>query len=210
MKTQQVFLLTGIGYFLLFLTGIYSNFIVVEPFIKGKLVGDVFFETSTGLASFFLTAFIDALLAFSLFIIFQSTNKIVAAISMSLRLFHALLFGVSLAALAVGIQFQTTNTEFNQFALAMYKMLWDVGLLFFAIHLGTMGYLMIQSGTMPKWIGIALILAGMSYLLDSGSRYLGFTDEKVQEIVTILVIVHAVIGEFIFTTWLIRKGTQQG
>jgi hypothetical protein len=210
MKTQHLFLLSGFGYFLIFLTGIYSNFMVVEPFIQGKLIGDVFFETSTGLASFFLTACVDALLAFSLFAIFRSINKGLAAISMSLRLFHALIFGVALALLATGIQLQVTHVELSQFALSLYKMMWDVGLLFFAIHLGTMGYLMIQSGAMPKWIGIALMLAGISYLLDSGSRFLGFTDEKVQEIVTILVIAHAVIGEFIFTVWLIRKGTQKG
>ena len=206
MKTNRLFLLSGIGYFLIFLTGIYANFIVVEPFIKGELTGNVNVETATGLASFFLTACIDALLAFSLFALFKSINKSLAIISMSFRLFHALVFGVALALLSVGIQLGQTNQEFSTLILYLYKMMWDVGLLFFAIHLCTMGFLMIQSGSMPKWIGIALILAGISYVLDSGSRFLGFTNEKVQEVVMILVIIHAVLGEFIFTIWLIRKG----
>jgi len=204
MTPQRTFLLSGAGYLFIFITGIYSNFMVVEPFINGQENLNPL-SISTGLASFWITALIDVLLAGLLFMIFRSIELSITSLSMVMRLFHAILFGVALAILSVSMHLPS-NQELSSLSLNLYKMMWDVGLLFFAIHLLTMGWLMIKSVNMPTWIGIGLALAGMGYVLDSGSRFLGFTDESIQEFTTVTVVLCAVLGELAFTIWLLKKG----
>ena len=90
--------------------------------------------------------------------------------------------------------------------LVDFDLLWTIGLLFFAIHLIILGYLLLKSTNIPKIFGVLLILAAIGYLVDgiaklSMSNYVNFKD-----ILEMVVIAPAVVGELSFTIWLLVKG----
>lgn len=57
-------------------------------------------------------------------------------------------------------------------SLAAFRDTWDVGYLFFGLHLALLGLVVFRSGFVPKAWGILLALAGVSYLVDYGSLIL--------------------------------------
>ena len=78
---------------------------------------------------------------------------------------------------------------------------WGVGGLFFGLWLLPMGYTVIQSGRMPVWLGRALILGGIGYLLQTMLVYAGIKSPYLS-----LVVVPATIGEFWMIGYLLIYG----
>jgi hypothetical protein len=54
------------------------------------------------------------------------------------------------------------------FLLTSFRSIWGLSLIFFAIHLMLVGYLIYKSGYIPKLIGILLIIAGVGYVVQRG------------------------------------------
>ena len=78
---------------------------------------------------------------------------------------------------------------------------WGVGGLFFGLWLLPMGYTVIQSGRMPVWLGRALILGGIGYLLQTTLVYAGIKSPYLS-----LVVIPATIGEFWMIGYLLIYG----
>jgi hypothetical protein len=77
----------------------------------------------------------------------------------------------------------------------------DQGLLiahiFFGLWLLPMGYLVFQSGFLPKIVGILLVIAGLGYVVQSFAAFLGYN---------LNIIVITGLGELVFLLWLLIKG----
>jgi hypothetical protein len=77
----------------------------------------------------------------------------------------------------------------------------DQGLLiahiFFGLWLLPMGYLVFQSGFLPKIIGVLLVIAGVGYVVQSFAAFLGYN---------LNIIVFTGLGELVFLLWLLMKG----
>jgi len=87
-------------------------------------------------------------------------------------------------------------------SLKTYDYGFAASLVFFGCRLFVYGYLIFKSGYFPKTIGVLLIVASVSYLINSFSLYLAPT--LANAIFPILVL--AFIGELSFCLWLIVKG----
>jgi hypothetical protein len=84
-------------------------------------------------------------------------------------------------------------------SLTAFRSNWYFGLLFFAIHLGLLGYLAIRSKYVPSILGVLLIIAGLGYLLNTLKPFLfAGTNLKFAEF--------TYYGELIFMLWLLIKG----
>jgi hypothetical protein len=77
-----------------------------------------------------------------------------------------------------------------------------IGLIFFGIAILVYGYLLFKSGYFPKPLGVLLMMAGLSYLVNSFTLILA--PAHAERIVAVLVL--ALIGELSFCLWLIMKG----
>jgi len=78
---------------------------------------------------------------------------------------------------------------------------WYFGLIFFAIHLGLIGYLVIRSTYVPKILGVLLIIAGLGYLLNALKPFF-FADSNLK------FAEYTYYGELIFMLWLLVKGSR--
>lgn len=217
---------TGISYLIIFITGIYANFSVLQSLL---VPGDVSATANNianneglfriGIFSFILMVIFDVLVAWALYVLLKQVNKNLSLLAGWLRLINATIFGVALYNLFGVLQLINGEEYLNlfgagqlyanvMFLLDTFNNIWLIGLLFFGLHLAVLGYLIFKSGFIPKIIGILLMIAAVGYLVDSFANFLlpNYTDY--QTIFTVIVIVPGVIGELSLTLWLLIKGVK--
>jgi Domain of unknown function (DUF4386) len=76
---------------------------------------------------------------------------------------------------------------------------WSFAFNFFGVHLLLVGYLAFRSGYIPKWVGIAITIAGCGWLADNLQPFL-YPWYKVN------IGMFAGLGELVFMFWLLIKG----
>ena len=88
--------------------------------------------------------------------------------------------------------------EIHQYGIYIWGM-------FFGLHLAALGYLIINSGYFPKFLGYCMAIGSLGY---AGEAVVKFTipDNEVVGFGIGVLLVIAVIGELGFTFWLLIKG----
>jgi len=84
-------------------------------------------------------------------------------------------------------------------SLNAFRDTWDVGYIFFGLHLTLLGIVAYRSSFIPRFLGIILLIAGLSYLID----YFGLL------LIPDLGVEISIIfgwGELIFILWLLIRG----
>lgn len=216
--------LTGLGYLIIFLTGIFSNFFVLEgltlpegtyPSINLITENESLFRI--GIFSFLMMVVFDVLLAWTLFILLRPVNKDLSLLSAWLRLVNGTIFGVAMFKLLGVLQLISGEDYLNIYDQGMlqaetilllndFNNIWLIGLIFFGMHLAVMGYLIYKSGYIPKILGILLIIAAFGYLTDSFANFLFSAYSDYKDIFMMIVVIPGIVGEFSFTVWLLYKG----
>jgi hypothetical protein len=84
-------------------------------------------------------------------------------------------------------------------SLSAFRSGWELGLVFFGLHLLVLGYLAFNSGYIPKWLGVLLIVAGLGYLMDSFGKIL-------LPNYNLTIAAFTFIGEPLLIFWLLWKG----
>lgn len=78
-----------------------------------------------------------------------------------------------------------------------------VSMLFFGFQILSIGYLITQSSSIPRVLGVLLMLGGASYVINSFTNFLGL---GVGASLAPFVIPIAILGEGALTFWLLIKG----
>lgn len=212
---------SGFAYLLIFITGFYANFSVLETKVVGSdseatVINFIQYHTQVGrgiLAFVAMLAF-DVILVFTLFYVTKKASRKISAIASGFRLLHAIGFGMALMCL---IQiYQITDrplgmdmTELQNTVMSLllkFDEIWAVGLLLFGIHLAFLGYLSFKSDLIPKSMGYLLFLAAMGYLVSCTAQLLIPNYAEYEQGFELLVMVFGVVGELAFTIWLLIKG----
>ena len=214
----------GFGYLIIFITGIFANFFVLENLVvagdaemtaRNIIENDFLFRL--GILSFIIMVVFDVLLAWALYVLFIPVNQILSLLSGWLRLVNSAIFGIALYNL-FSILNVLSNAEYTKvfdtgqlyaramLFLDMFNDTWLIGLIFFGFHLFVLGYLIFKSGYISKMIGLLLIVAAMGYLIDSCAHLLlpNYADYK--GFFTLIVLIPGIIGELSLTFWLLFKG----
>ncbi|MCF8395215.1 MAG: DUF4386 domain-containing protein [Melioribacteraceae bacterium] len=216
--------LTGLGYLIIFITGFYANFFVLE----GMLIDGDISQTTTnilnnsikfnwGVYAFLLMVIVDILLAYPLYILIRSVDKNQSIFSSILRVVNGVIFGIALFNLfeiqKIAYRFNTNAVLLKEelenqviFLLDKFDHIWLVGLLFFGLHLFILGKLIFSSDYFPKTIGVLLQIAAFGYLVDSCAQLLMHNYAEYKELFEMIVIIPGVLGEFSLTIWLLVKG----
>lgn len=84
---------------------------------------------------------------------------------------------------------------------------YDIGLVFFGLHLFTIGYLIYESGYVPRILGVLLIAASFGYLIDSFASILLPRGEAILSAIASALLVLALIAELAIGLWLLFRGT---
>jgi Domain of unknown function (DUF4386) len=202
-----------------------------EFFVRGNLIvpGDASATTSNIIASeslFRLSIFADLImvlcdigLAILFYLLLKPVSKPLALLASFFRLAQATSLGVNLLNMFFVLQLiRGANylSVFDPDQLQAFIMMfldshstgYTLALVFFGCSLIILGILMYKSGYFPKALGIMIIVAALAYLLDASAKILLSNYIDYQEILTIIVLVPAFIGELSLCLWLLFKGVE--
>ena len=223
---QKISKIAGSGYLIIFITGVFANFFVLENFIipgdaaatANNIMADILLFRA-GILSFIIMVVFDVVLAWALYVLLKPVNKHLSLLSGWLRLVNSTIFGIALVHLFDVLQILGGGEFLNAFSpdqlhaqvmlsFGLFNTTWLIGLMFFGLHLWVLGYLIYRSGYIPKVIGVLLFIAGIGYLVDSFAQFMltSYTDYK--DIFMMIVIVPGVVGELSLTIWLLLKGVK--
>src|SRR5689334_17405750 len=127
---------------------------------------------------YLLTFICDIIVAWALYILLQPVHVHLSLLTAWFRLIYtvialsALLHLITVFRLSdttYYIPFLHTDQLYAEVMLSLkaFKGDWYFGIIFFAIHLLLLGYLVLRSGYIPKVFGLLLIITGLGYLLTS-------------------------------------------
>jgi hypothetical protein len=225
-SNQQIARFSGAGYLIIFITGIFANFFVIEGLISP---GDAATTAATiqaneslfrtGIFSFIIMVIFDVLLAWTLYILFKPVHNTLSLLCGWLRLANGTVFGIALFHLLAVLQILSGAEYLKAFSpaqldaqvmqsLASFNNTWLIGLLFFGMHLLLLGYLIYKSGYVPRFIGILLCFAAIGYLIDSCANFMLSNYADYKDIFMMIVVIPGVIGEFSLTIWLLIKNNK--
>lgn len=219
--SRKIILWTGLGYLLIFITGFFSNFFVLESnFFAGDAQATIESIAANeqlfriGVAAFVIMVITDVILALPLYFLFKHVNPLLSLLSAVLRVVNGAIFAVALFYLVnilMGISdFRNASGAGVLEQFSSFDLMWKVGLIFFGIHLVIMALLMIKKNGFPKFIGWSMLFAGIGYLIDSFGMITLLNYNELSDIFELIVLVPAVIGELSFTIFLLVKGLKTG
>ena len=211
--------IAGALYLIIIVCGIYS-----EAYVRSSIVaqGDPAATAANILAStgLFRTAFVadslmlisDVAIAILFYVLFKPVSQVLSLTAAAFRLTQAAVLSVNLLfyyasyLLLTGAGYSTAfeGTQLNAlvlFLLDMHSYGYDLGLIFFGLSSGVLGYLVIKSDDFPPILGYGLIAAGVVYLLGSYIRFLA------PDLVALLQVMYIVplVAELAFCLWLLLK-----
>ena len=92
------------------------------------------------------------------------------------------------------------SQAFAFFAISLHSYGFGVGLIFFGLACVVRGYLIFKSGYVPRVLGVLLVLAGISYLVNSFSLLLS---PALAALLFPAVLLPALVAELALTLWLL-------
>jgi hypothetical protein len=218
--TRQASLVAGIGILLLAVLAGFANFGVVEGLVTegdaARTARDILASEGLfrfGMVSLALVAVLDVIVAWALLVVFRPVHKGISTLAAWFRLAYAGVFMVAISQLVGAIHLLSDAEYLNAFsgdqlrAEALLKInafhdIWNVGLIFFGLHLLLLGYLAYRSGYAPRLLGPLLVIAGLGYLVDSFGALLvsGYSAN---------VAAFTFVGEVFLMLWLLFKGLRR-
>ncbi|WP_176801406.1 DUF4386 domain-containing protein [Kriegella aquimaris] len=222
---KRISKLSGIAYLIIFITGIYANFVVLEHLVALDNPSLTVMNLLTQKSAFELAIFgfaimliFDLVLVWGLYKLFRPVSRHFAFMAAALRFINVLVFGLALYHLIAVFHIVTSIdsiTVHNQFLetkvidlLNDFNNIWLIGLLFFAFHLALLAYLVWRSGAVPKWLGVLLMIAALGYVADSFAQLFLLNYPDYESLFALAVIVPGVIGELTLTFWLLFRSNK--
>ena len=216
-------LIAGIGYVLLFGLAIFANFFVREGLVDTEDAAATaanIAESNTlfrlGLAAFLAIFLIDIIVAWALHIVFRTEHHDVSLVAAWSRLVYTVFLGVAAIFFFQALSFYESSAvadaidvaERNAHALVgleLFNSTWLIGLAAFGLHLIVLGALVARSTETPRWLGLAMILAGSAYLVDTTAHtvFANYADHA--DAFLVMVAVPSVIAEGWFGLWLLTR-----
>ena len=222
---RQIALIAGAGYLIIFITGIYANFFILEKMIDSTDAARTLANLTAqiplfriGILAFIIMVTFDIVLTWALYVLVKPAGERLALFMAWFRLVNCVMFGAALTHLfdvlewvtgtPPGIAAEYVQTQVMH-ALSSFNYTWLIGLLFFGIHLVALGALTFRTGYIPRFIGILLIIAGAGYLTDSIAQFMLADYDSYKDIFTTVVVLPGIIGELSLTGWLLLRGGRQ-
>lgn len=214
----------GILYLVIIITGLFG-----EIFVRSKLIvsGDPASTAANivasqlwwrlGISGDLIMHICDVPLALIFYILFKPVNHKLALLALLFNLVSStelvaitlnlvmVLFPLGEAAYLQAFSPQQLHTM-AYLAFRSHGYGFAIGLVFFGIECLILGYLIYQSGFLPKVIGVMMFVAGLCYLLNSFSMII--SPAFVNKIYP-YVLIPSFVGESSFCLWLLVKGVKK-
>lgn len=201
MSKEILYRIAGLSYIGIFFSAIFANFFVLEG-IKNdpvNMVADNMTLVSLGAMAFLVAAVFDAIVAWVLKDLFAKHP--LTTPSTYFRLIHAVIMGTAVFALVLLKGMTDANTILSQ--IDIFETMWLIGLFFFGVHLIMLSNILKEVA--PRWITIALLVAGMMYMIDTTAQFVLSNYSSYADIFLTLVAIPSILGEMALSIWLLLK-----
>ncbi|MFX0114498.1 MAG: DUF4386 domain-containing protein [Candidatus Hodarchaeota archaeon] len=214
--------IAGIAFLIMTIAAIFAYFFVLSNFIvpdDATKTADNIMDSELlfrlAIASWVIVLTMDVVVAWALYVILKPVNKSLALLAAWFRLMMTAMNGAILVFLFIALLLLSGDDYLTIFdseelhALALlflnaFRYGFAIGYVFLGVHLLILGYLVYQSGYLPRIVGVLLIVAAFGYLLGSFGTFLLPPDQA--EIIDLVVTVPNAIGEISLFLWLLVKG----
>ena len=220
-EARRVARLAGFFYLVIFVLAIYANMFAIGGLVvKGdpaSTMANVIENLGTfrlGAAAFIIVLIADVVISWALYEVLKPAGARLSLLTAMFRLIYTAMFAAValsfveiLEILEAGPALSQTDAQAGVYmALRSYTAGFAVSLIFFAVHLVLLGVLLIRARYLPTLIGVLIILAGAGYAIDGFGTLLFETYGSLANVITMIVIVPALIGEGGLCLWLLLRG----
>ena len=156
----------------------------------------------------------DVAIAVTLYLLLEPVSRAVSLLAAAFRLVYAVILGAVLLNLyeafrvltgagpGAGLDAQQRQTMALS-SLDTFSAGFLLALVFFGVHLVTLGFLFYRSHYVPRVLGVLLVAAGAGYILDSLATF--FVADH-GGLASAVLVAPAVVGELGLAAWLLVKG----
>jgi len=177
---------------------------------KNILANQALFRAA--LVGYLITFICDLVAAWALYVLLKPVNENLSLLTAWCRLVYTVIAVVAFLNLVTVIRLLNASNSLTGFdsvqfpaqlmsLLEAFRSSWYFGLLFFGLHLGLLGYLVLRSSYIPGILGGLLIIAGLGYLTNAIKPVLfpNIDTDFAQ---------FTFYGELVFMLWLLIKGSR--
>jgi hypothetical protein len=163
-----------------------------------------------GIYGYLIVIICDVLVAWALYVFLAPVSRSLSLLTAWSRLVYSIIFAIALFNFSNVLRllddenYPTLLTSDQLHAQMMLSLAafgdeWDIGFVFFGLHLSLLGYLVFKAPNIPKIMGILLSLAGICYLIDNIGEFM---------LPSYHLALSQYIGwwELVFGFWLLWKG----
>ncbi|MFN0275320.1 MAG: DUF4386 domain-containing protein [Chitinophagales bacterium] len=179
-----------------------------EETTKNMIANDSLFRIGT--LGYLITFICDLLVTWALYILLKPVSMSLSLLTAWCRLVYTVIALIAFTNLVTILKLLNNPENISalepeklysqvQFSITAFKNGWYFGILFFALHLGLLGFLVFKANYIPKLLGVLLIISGLGYLANGVKPFL-FPN------VNIDFAVYTFYGELIFMLWLLIRG----
>jgi hypothetical protein len=218
---RQAAVFAGLGYLIVFIFG-FANIRREKLTVRGDAattaINIVASESRfrAGTASWIVVLVADVVVAWALYVFLKPVGESLSLLTAWVRLVYVAIAAVAVVNLlsAVGLLTDADETEGfradQRNAQAMlflrsYDFGFNVGFVFFGLHILGLGYLIVRSDYIPTVLGVLLIVASVAYLVDSFACFLSSSYGR-NEAHSLVFAIPAIISELSLTVWLLVWG----
>lgn len=214
----------GVLYLVIFLLAPFAEFFVREGLVvvgdptttaKNVIAAEGLFRA--GFTTDLFVFVIEVAQAALLYVLFAPVNRTVALVMAFARLAQATILGLNLLNMFGAVELLTHPEYMAGFgaahvdthaylSLRMQSIGYELGLMFFALHLFSLGYLIRRAGFLPRWLGALVAVSAIGYLINGLAVFLV---PALAGATAIAVVVAAFMGELPLTLWLLVKGVDR-
>jgi hypothetical protein len=218
---RQAAVFAGLGYLIVFIFG-FANIRREKLTVRGDAAttaSNIVASESrfrAGTASWIVVLVADVVVAWALYVFLKPVGESLSLLTAWVRLVYVAIAAVAVVNLlsAVGLLTDADETEGfradQRNAQAMlflrsYDFGFNVGFVFFGLHILGLGYLIVRSDYIPTVLGVLLIVASVAYLVDSFACFLSSSYGR-NEAHSLVFAIPAIISELSLTVWLLVWG----
>lgn len=222
-KPGQAARIAGCAYLGVFLLGIFANFFASEKLLvpgnaadtaKNLMEHTMLFRL--GIAAWLVVIVLDLIVAWALYLFLRPIDKGVSLLAAAFRVVFASIFAYSFvnkfSAMHVlgGAEYLSAFTSAQlqsqtMLLLDMHQFGVHTSYVFFGLHIFLIGYLILKSESMPRFLGVLLVIASVGYLIDSFGNFISPEYAANKALFLVFVAVPAILSEFSLTIWLLAR-----
>lgn len=170
------------------------------------------FNQSTSLVYWVVATFVgilllDVVVGWALYGFFYRTNSHLSMLAAVLRWIYGLLLGTALLPLLTLLDTAKMQKAAEVMAhLEDFLRAWSLGLILFGVHLLVLGYLILKSPKIPKWLGVLVCFAGICYVSIHFAQQIVADFSVYRKQIEAILSAPMALGELSLAIWLIVRG----